>query len=134
MPCALLSSLTSGIEDVVHPCLRALLRISGLHEATDAVLRIQETADATLLTFAGQVGVFHVDRKVLRRTARTTSPPVRLLSSVGDHLIEAVVRDHLVLGGTVVVRQAAHVVLEAADGRLPQIDLGLILGRDSGAP
>lgn len=52
-----------------------------------------------------------------------------LLCSVGNHLFVTVVRDHLVLGGTVVLRQAAHVVLETADGRLPQLDLGRILWR-----
>lgn len=51
-----------------------------------------------------------------------------LLRSVGNHLIVAVVRDHLVLGGTVVLHQTAHVVLESADGRLPKLDLGRILG------
>lgn len=51
-----------------------------------------------------------------------------LLSSVGNHLIVAVVRDHFILGGTVVLRQAAHVVLESAHGGLPKLDLGRILG------
>ena len=120
--------LTSSVEDIVHPSLGALFGIPSLHETFNAILGIQQTTNATFLALAGQVRVLHVHRKVLRRAARTTGAPMSLLRSVGHHLVVAVVRDHLVLGGTVVLRQTSHVVLETADGRLPQLDLGLILG------
>lgn len=42
-------------------------------------------------------------------------------------LINGIVRDHLVLGGTIFINQTAHVVLETANGRFPELDLGLIL-------
>ena len=34
-------------------------------------------------------------------------------------LLERVVRNHLILGGTEIIRQTAQVVLETANGRLP---------------